>query len=72
MLASQFKHLSVTEEDESEVPRGLLFYKKARIIAPASIRQKLMIDAHGTGHMGIKKTYNSIQALFWWPASSAR
>ena len=41
VLASQFRHLSITEEDESEVPRGLLFFKKARIVAPASIWQKL-------------------------------
>ena len=49
VLASQYKHLSVTEEDESEVPARLLFYKDARIVAPAAIWPKLIADAHGTG-----------------------
>ena len=44
VLASQFKHFSVTGEDSSKLPKGLLFYKKARIVAPPSICQKLMRD----------------------------
>ena len=68
VLTSQLRHLSITEEDKSEVPKGLLFFKRARIVAPASIWQKLFKDVHGTGHVGITKTYNSVQALFWWLA----
>ena len=64
VLASQFKHLSIAKEAESEIPQGLLFYKKLRIVAPPSICQKLMADAHGTGHVGVTKTYNSVRILF--------
>ena len=67
VLASQFKHLSVTEEDDSEVPAGQLFYKDSRIVAPAAIQPKLMSDAHGTGHVGVTKTYNGVRTLHWWP-----
>ena len=68
VLASQYKHLSVMEEDNSELTSGLLFYKQAIIVASVAVCQKLMQDAHNTGHIGVTKTYNSVQALFWWPA----
>ena len=54
VMASQFKHFSITKE----IPRSLLFYKKSRIVAPPSIQSKLMADGHGTGHIGVTKTYN--------------
>ena len=60
VLESQFKHLSVTEEDDSEVPTGLLFYKDSRIVALATIRPNLMSDAHGMGHVGVTKTCNGV------------
>ena len=66
-MASQYKHLSVTEEDDSELHAGLLFYKQARIVAPVAIRQNLLQDVHGTCHVGVVKTYNGIWSLFWWP-----
>ena len=68
VLAAQMKHLSVAEEENSEVPKGLLFYKRSRIVAPPSIRNKLMAEAHGTGHTGITKTYNRLRSIWWWPA----
>ena len=46
VLASQYKHLSVTVEMDSKLPVGLLFYKQARIVAPVAIRKKLIKDAH--------------------------
>ena len=68
VLSSQFKHLSVSTTGPNEVPEGVLFFKDSRIVAPAAIRAQLIVDAHGTGHVGITKTYNSVQALYWWPA----
>ena len=67
VMANQFKHLSIAEEVNSEVPPGLLFYKKSRIVAPKSIRHKLMSDSHDTCHVGVTKTYNTVRSLFWWP-----
>ena len=67
MMATQMKYLSVADEANSEVPRGVLFYKKSRIVAPSSIRTKLMAEAHGTGHTGITKTYNQLRTIWWWP-----
>ena len=51
VMATQMKYLSV----------------KSRIVAPSSIRTKLMAEAHGTGHTGITKTYNQLRAIWWWP-----
>ena len=48
VIATQMKHLSVADETESEIPHGILFYKKSRIVTPPSIRAKLLTDAHGT------------------------
>ena len=56
VLANQFKHLSVSEDDNSGVPASMLFYKNSRIVAPLSIRHKLLQDTHGTGHVGVTKT----------------
>ena len=67
VMATQMKYLSVADEVDSEVPRGILFYKKSRIVAPPSIRAKLMAEAHGTGHTGITKMYNQLRAIWWWP-----
>merc|ERR1712212_1428356 len=67
VMATQMKYLSVVDEANSEVPRGVLFYKKSRIVAPSSIRTKLMAEAHGTGHTGITKTYNQLRTLWWRP-----
>ena len=68
VLASQYKYLSVSEEGPGELPRSVLFYKESRIVAPAAIRAQLIEDAHGSGHVGITKTYNSVRTLYWWPA----
>ena len=68
VLSSQYRYLSVTEAGESEVPTGLLFYKDSRIVALTAICSQLIADAHGTGHVGITKTYNGVRALYWWPA----
>ena len=35
VLASQYRHLSVSEDDSGKIPPGLLFYKQMRIVAPA-------------------------------------
>ena len=67
VMAHQFKHLSIAEETESEVPPGILFFKESRIVAPQSIRQKIMSDAHGTGHIGVTKTYTNVKSVWWWP-----
>ena len=64
VLSSQFKNLSVSTAGPSEV----LFFKESRIVAPAAIRAQLIVDAHGTGHVGITKTYNGVHTLYWWPA----
>ena len=63
VMANQFKHLSIAEEADSEIPPGLLFFKGSRIVAPQLIRQKLMSDAHGTGHVGVTKTYTNLKSL---------
>ena len=67
VIYSQRNHLSLAGEDESEVPRSLLFYKESRIVAPTSIRQQIMRGAHNAGHIAITKTYNAKRAVFWWP-----
>ena len=54
----------MSEDDSGKIPPGLLFYKQMRIVAPASIREKLIRDVHGTGHWGIIKTYNGKRSLF--------
>ena len=48
VLTSQYKHLSVSEEIGGEIPAGILFYKQSRIVAPASIHEKFIEDAHGS------------------------
>ena len=65
VLANQYKHLCLTEEGDSELPAGLLFYKRARIVAQVAICQKLLQDEHGTGHVCVVKTYSIVWAFFW-------
>ena len=67
VIFNQRTHLSLAGEVEREVPRDLLFYKKSRSVAPASIQRRIILDAHNAGHMGITKTYNAVRAIFWWP-----
>ena len=67
-LAHEFRHLSVSAAGPGEGPAGILFFKDSRIVAPAAIRTQLIEDAHGSGHVGITKTYNGVRALYWWPS----
>ena len=67
-MLSSFLSPNLQEEAEREIPQGLLFYNKSRMVARPSICQKLMADAHGTSHVGITKTYNNVRTLFWWPS----
>ena len=57
----------MSEDDNSGIPLGILFYKNNRIVAPISIHHKLIQNAHGTDHIGITKTYNVVRSLFFWP-----
>ena len=68
VIAAQHKHLSVSEEGVGEIPAGILFYRESRIVAPAAIRIQLIVDAHGSGHVGITRTYDKVRTLYWWPA----
>ena len=67
VLASQYKHLSMTEEDNSELPSGLLLYKQAIIVAPVAVCQKLMQDAHNTGHIGVTRHTTACRPSFGGP-----
>ena len=65
LMASQAKHLSLSEEIGGEIPDGVLFYKELRTVAPVSIHASLIKDAHDNGHSGITRTYNMLCALYW-------
>ena len=38
-----------------------------KIVAPASLRKKIIRVAHNQGHLGISKTKEMIHQKYWWP-----
>merc|ERR1712055_758620 len=68
VLAKMASSLSLTTETSNgEMPAGVLFYQH-RAVLPRAIRTRVIAGCHGTGHVGIGKTFENVSTFYWWPA----
>merc|ERR1712055_400794 len=56
-----------TETANGEMPAGVLFYQH-RAVLPRAIRDRVITGCHGTGHVGVGKTFERASTFYWWPA----
>ena len=50
-----------------EMPAGVLF-DNHRVVLPRAIRHRVITGCHGTGHLGVGKTFERASTFYWWPA----
>ena len=56
--------------EDLEVEGGTVWIKmpnRRRKVIPKNMRDDILAETHQLGHFGIKKTFNLLRTLFWWP-----